>query len=112
MDIRELLQIPGVLPTDPGDNRVLVVDDDLSLRMSMVRALRREGYDCHAATSTAEARHELRRGHYGLVITDLRMFAEDGIELVREVSDRYRNTYSIVVSGFVTDDDADRIRRA
>jgi two-component system response regulator PilR (NtrC family) len=47
-----------------------------------------------------------------LVVTDLHMFAEDGIELVRHVADSYPDTYSMVVSGFATGEDVDRITRA
>jgi DNA-binding NtrC family response regulator len=47
-----------------------------------------------------------------LVVTDLRMFAEDGVELVRHVSDAYADTYCIVVSGFISEEDRDRLRRA
>jgi DNA-binding NtrC family response regulator len=112
MGIEDLIGAPGVLPTDYGANRVLVVDDDTAHRMALVRMLRKNGYECGNAMSTQEAREELRNRAFGLVVTDLRMFAEDGIELVRHVADTYPDTYSIVVSGFISEDDSDRLRRA
>ena len=102
----------SVMPNDPGANRVLIVDDDLSQRMMLVRLLRRGNYESSAAMSTEEARTQLESSDFALVITDLRMFAEDGIELVRYVSDHYPDTYSIVVSGFVSDEDREQVRRA
>ena len=97
---------------DPGANRVLVVDDDVTQRMLLVRMLRKANYDSEAAMSNQEARTRLEGSAFGLVVADLHMFAEDGIELVREVANRYPRTCSIVVSGFVTDEDKDRIHAA
>ena len=112
MDLRELIAKPGVLPTDPGRNRVLVVDDDINLRMLMVRLLRRKGYECQPASSTQEAREHLRATAFALVVTDMRMFAEDGIELVRHVADRYPNTSAVVVTGLALPEIEDQLRRA
>ena len=103
---------PSILPEDPGANRVLIVDDDLAQRMLFVRVLRKGDYESSVAMSTEEARARLDESDYGLVVTDLHMFAEDGIELVRYVSEHHPETYSIVVSGFASSDDADHIRRA
>lgn len=112
MKLSELMGTPGVLPKDPGKNKVLVVDDDLNCRMLMVRLLRKAGYTCQPASSTQEAREQLRGSAFGLVLTDMRMFAEDGIELVRHVADRYPNTYSIVVTGLALPEIQDQLRRA
>ena len=98
--------------TDPGANRVLVVEDDLTQRMMLVRILRNANYDSEAAMSNEEARTRLEGSAFGLLVVDLHMFAEDGIELVRELADRYPDTCSIVVSGFVTEDDKARIQQA
>lgn len=112
MSLTQLLQTPGVFPTNPGEDRVLVVDDDLAQRTAMVRTLRRHGYECAGAMSTQEARDQLRSSDFGLVITDLRMYAEDGLALVRYVADRYPDTYSIVITGFASDEDFDSVQRA
>lgn len=112
MDVRELITKPGVLPTDPGASRVLVVDDDISQRMLMVRLLRKRGYHCQPAGSTQEAREHLRGAAFALVLTDMRMFAEDGIELVRHVADRYPNTYSVVVTGLAVPEIEPQLRQA
>lgn len=110
--IDDLMGAPGVLPVDPGRGRVLIVDDDVAQRMMMLRLLRKAGYVCATATSTNEARDLLRRGPVGVVITDLRMFAEDGIELVRHIKDQYPDVFSIVVTGFAEADLDQRVDRA
>lgn len=112
MNLAELVNAPGVLPQDPGRNKVLVVDDDLNHRMLMVRLLRKHGYECQPASSTQEAREQLRAAAFGLVVTDMRMFAEDGIELVRHVADRYPTTCSVVVTGLEVDELEGQLHRA
>lgn len=105
---------PGlsILPDDTGSKRVLVVDDDLVQRMLLVRILRKAGYESATAMSNEEARSLLEGSDFGLVVADLRMFAEDGIELIRHIADRHPGTYSIVVSGFASEKDVDRLHRA
>jgi DNA-binding NtrC family response regulator len=100
MDVMDLVRMPGTLPQDPGRNRVLVVDDELTHRMMMARMLRKAGYQCGTAMSTSEARYALSNDTFGLLVTDIRMWAEDGLELVRYVDDEYPDTFSIVVTGF------------
>jgi DNA-binding NtrC family response regulator len=102
----------SIMPADIGGKRVLVVDDDLVQRMLLVRILRKAGYDSATAMSNEEARSLLDQSDFGLVVSDLHMFAEDGIELIRHVADHHPGTYSIVVSGFASEKDIDRLRRA
>lgn len=99
-----MIGAPGVLPVDPGKDRVLVVDDDLSQRAILTRMIRKAGYQPMSAMSTEEARNLLRSDSFGVVITDLRMWGEDGLELVRYIADRYPDTFSIMVTGFVEED--------
>ena len=112
MDVLDLVRTPGTLPQDPGQNRVLVVDDDLTQRMMMARMLRKAGYHCGTAMSTSEARYALSNDSFGLLVTDIRMWAEDGLELVRYVDDEFPDTYSIVVTGLSDDHIEDLARRS
>ena len=102
----------SALPEDPGSNRVLVVDDDVVQRMMLVRILRKNGYDGAAAMSNEEARSLLRGSEFGVVVVDLRMFAENGIELVRYLAERHPTVCSMVVSGFLSEGDRARVLRA
>lgn len=66
-----------------GKPKVLVVDDDRLLRMSMQLLLEQEGYAVDTAADVATAMDSLDRGCYGLVLTDLRLPDGDGLEVVR-----------------------------
>ena len=102
----------SAVPEDPGANRVLVVDDDVVQRMMLVRILRKAGYDGAAAMSNEEAWSLLGASEFGLVVADLHMFAENGIELVRQLGARHPTVCSIVVSGFLSEGDRARVLRA
>ena len=106
------LGVPSLVRPDPGAQRILVVDDDVSQRMMLMRILRKANYEISVATSTEEARLQLESSAFGLVVTDLHMFAEDGIELVRHIGEHHPETYSTVVSGFASEIDIDRVSQA
>lgn len=92
----------GPLLTQPDlhRNHILVVDDELVARRLLVRMLEKGGpYTCRTAASTLEAKVLLEAEEFGLVITDSRMWGEEGIELVRQIGDEYPDTATIMVSG-------------
>jgi two-component system response regulator HydG len=63
--------------------RVLVVDDDDSNRVTMERILKREGYEVLHAASGKEALEILRDAPVDLVLTDLKMPGMSGIDLLK-----------------------------
>ena len=61
--------------------RILVVDDDESIRRYIVKLLSQGGYDVYAVASGKDALRELRAGHeFSLVILDILMPDMDGLE--------------------------------
>lgn len=97
---------------DAVRRRILIVDDDLSNRRLMVKALTREGYECTAAASVVEAKGLLEGNSYSVLITDMRMWGEDGLELVRFTTDEYPDMAAIMVSGLADSDLASKSRQA
>ncbi len=68
-----------------ADERVLVVDDELSMREFLAILLGREGYDVALAGSGEEALGILAQQPFDLMLTDLSMPGIDGMELVTRV---------------------------
>jgi two-component system response regulator PilR (NtrC family) len=64
--------------------RVLVVDDEPSMRQMLSIALRREGYQVSTAEDGASALAALAAGELDLLITDVRMPEMSGVDLLRE----------------------------
>lgn len=83
---------------------VLVVDDNAVNREALILYLKSRGIDCVGADGAEEARLYL---HYqpriGLMITDLRMQPEDGLELIRQIRESERAALSIIVVSGDTD---------
>jgi two-component system response regulator HydG len=72
--------------TEKGDKgRILVVDDEPSMRTTLSILLKREGYQVSLAESGAEALPMLAPGEYDMIFTDLKMEGMDGIELLRHI---------------------------
>lgn len=69
---------------EPG--RVLVVEDELVNRLSLVRGVEREGHAVAAATNGREALEALRRGPFDIVLLDLLMPVLDGFAVLEEMS--------------------------
>lgn len=79
---------------------ILVVDDDDPVRVMLARLLRTQGYDVRQAASAAEARAVLEHGRPDLVISDIVMPGESGIELRRGILDRWPGLPVILISGY------------
>lgn len=74
--------------------RILVVDDDVYARETMMAGLERRGYDVAGAEDGLEALDHLQREHFDLVVTDIQMPRMDGVALLREIR---RKGYAPVV---------------
>jgi DNA-binding NtrC family response regulator len=81
-------------------NSILVVDDDSSVRRVMRMQLEEAGYDVALASDGEEARRVIDDSRPKLVITDLRMPASDGIDLLRHVRDQRLETTVIIITAF------------
>jgi CheY-like chemotaxis protein len=64
--------------------RVLVVDDDPSIRRMIMAALRRDGYTFSEAANGKEALEIMRREHPSVVVLDLMMPIVSGWDVLRE----------------------------
>ena len=81
--------------------RLLVVDDEENIVLTISEVLRLEGYAVEVATSGREAVGLLDSGaDYDLILTDLHMDEGDGLSLLEEVRRRSPLTITIVLTGF------------
>jgi DNA-binding NtrC family response regulator len=79
---------------------VLVVDDSTETVELIKRNLESVGYQVYTANNVQSAIKLLGTVHVDLVITDLKMPEENGIELVRHVSENYKGIGILVITGF------------
>ena len=78
---------------------VLVVDDERSLRMLCRVNLELEGHTVREAGSLAEARHELERATPDVILLDIHVGADDGLELLDELATLDLPTRVVLLSG-------------
>lgn len=62
--------------------RILLVDDEETIRLAMSKFLRSRGYDVRTAESAAEALRHLENGRFACMLCDIRMPGMSGVELV------------------------------
>jgi len=86
---------------------ILVVDDDAPVRVMLARLLRIQGHEVLQAENAAAAYAILETRVPDLIITDIVMPGESGIDLRRNVLDRWPGLPVILVSGYSSDGPAE-----
>ena len=81
------------------DNRILVVDDEEQIRTLLARILTAQGHDCASASGPAEARRLLSASSFELVVSDVNMPGESGLDFAQEVLADYPDTAVVMVTG-------------
>jgi len=84
--------------------RILVVDDDESLRDSLALVLGSEGYEVSRAGNGEEALRRLAEAPADVVLCDLRMPGRDGLELLPELARRCPEATLILMSAYGTEE--------
>jgi DNA-binding NtrC family response regulator len=85
---------------------ILVVDDEKNIREGLAESLGLDGYRVKTAADGAEGLRSVEEGDVDLVITDLKMPALSGGDLLRTVSSHYPGLPVIVLTGHGTIEDA------
>ena len=85
-----------------GRPRVLVVDDEASIRELLSKTLALAEYDVDTAPDGRAAIERLRLGSYDLMIADLKMPGLDGLSLIREAKRLKTELPVIIITGFST----------
>ncbi len=80
-------------------SKVLIVDDELSMRMTLSEFVRREGYECDVASNAFEALKLFQQNPYDVLITDIMMPRMTGIELMEKIRDIDADCKIIILTG-------------
>ena len=92
--------------TRQGRARVLVVDDEASIRDLLSKTLALAEYDVDTAADASTALGRVRAAEYDLLIADLRMPGMDGLTLIRQVKRIRAELPVIIITGFSTESTA------
>lgn len=81
--------------------KILVVDDEPSILMTLELVLKGEGFDVQTASSSREAKAAIAQDAFDLVLTDVSLETTTaGYEVVRAAKQRPKKTATLVTSGF------------
>ncbi|HXW04693.1 MAG TPA: sigma-54 dependent transcriptional regulator [Vicinamibacterales bacterium] len=89
-----------------GPSRVLVVDDERSMRELLSIVLRRDGHDVLLAENGRHAVDLLKRERVDILVTDIRMPQMSGVDVLREAKQIDPDIISIVMTAFASTDTA------
>lgn len=79
---------------------ILAVDDSMEMLELIRRNLKPHGYDIITVSCVLDAINVLESTEIDLVITDLQMPQINGIELLKHVRENYKNTGTLVITGY------------
>jgi signal transduction histidine kinase len=94
----------STLVTPMGAPRVLVVDDDEAVLITIRGILELDGYDIVSTSSAKEALERIRGEYFDAVLTDVRMDEVDGIDLLKELRRQGSQTAAVVLTGYASID--------
>jgi DNA-binding NtrC family response regulator len=80
--------------------KILLVDDDETIRTTMKAILEDEGYDVDSAPNGKEAIRKTQEQTYNLALLDIRLPDMEGVELLRLMKDSIPRMRKIMVTGF------------
>ncbi|MGE5893421.1 MAG: diguanylate cyclase [bacterium] len=86
--------------------RILVVDDEMSLRSIVSQVLREDNYDVAEAASGEEALAAFEQSYHPLIITDIKMGGMSGLQLLEKVKQLNPNTQVIIMTSHASLDSA------
>jgi two-component system, NtrC family, response regulator PilR len=92
--------------TDRRSPRILVVDDERSMRELLAIVLRREGYDVLLAESGRAAVETLGRETVDLLISDIKMPDLSGVEVLRAAKQIDQDILGIMITAFASTESA------
>jgi signal transduction histidine kinase len=82
--------------------KVLVIDDEENICKSCAEVLQDDGYTVTAFTKPSDGLKSLREEDIDLVLLDLKMPEADGIEVLKEIRARHRETLVVVITGYAS----------
>ena len=81
-------------------SRILIIDDNETLASGLVLMLNRMGHDAVTVNTGSKGLASIENKDYELIVTDFRMKEMDGLELLREIKQRWPAKDVVVMTAF------------
>ena len=79
--------------------KILIVDDEEPIRKLLMRYLGTKDYDCVLAADAVEARSRFEEEDFDVILCDIHMPGESGLDLVRDLRSRNTDLAAVMVTG-------------
>ncbi|HMR67799.1 MAG TPA: response regulator, partial [Anaerolineae bacterium] len=89
-----------------ANQKILIVDDEKNIRLTMKQALQPLGYELETAVNGEDALQQLEVGDFGLILLDLRLPGLSGLEVLRRVAELRPDIRVILISAHGTVENA------
>jgi DNA-binding NtrC family response regulator len=87
-------------------HRILLVDDEKNIRLTLSHVLETEGYQVATAVNGEDALQQMQEQEYDLLLLDLKMPGIDGMAVLHRVVELYPNTKVVIVTAHGTVENA------
>ncbi len=92
--------------SEQNTKRILIVDDEIEMRIALEATLKREGYETVTAENGQVGLDRLEKESFDLVLTDMRMPEMGGMDLLRSLKKRYPDVQVVMMTAYGTIDSA------
>jgi DNA-binding NtrC family response regulator len=92
--------------------KILIVEDEDTLRESLTRVLSREGYEVDGVASSESAFQTIECGSYDLIIADIILPGINGLELLKRCKANHPNLIVVIITAFASIETAVEAMRA
>ena len=92
-NMQESLEEPDQTP------KIMIVDDDKPVRKLLGRMLKMNGNECTLAACAEEARSYISKQNFDLILCDVKMPGESGINFIKYITSEHPDIAVIMVSG-------------
>lgn len=82
--------------------RLLIVEDEETLRASLKRVFSKDGYQAEAVESAEAALEMLEKDIYDIIITDIILPGIDGIELLKRIKEKFPDQIVIIITAYAS----------
>lgn len=94
------------LTKNNSEKKILIVDDEVEMRIALETTLKREGYNLSLAENGEQALERLDEDKFDLVLTDVKMPKMNGIELLKNLKQQSPKTIAIMMTAYGDIDNA------
>lgn len=94
------------MPNSKKSHKLLIVDDEESVRDSLQNWFLEDGYDVEVAKDAYDALDKLEESSFGIVLLDIKMPGMDGLELQEKIRETDKNIIIIMMTAYASVDTA------